>query len=104
MRMRENDRVELVIDAPWFEKFPWSRQLLDPHLGQRAGAPAFAVTGTLGELGHPAGLFARTDGSWDGTGRRHEGLEIFVPWAYVIAMFEIRSDEEAAARRVGFVG
>jgi len=53
-------------------------------------------------LGHLAGIVARTDGSWDGKGRKHEGFEILVPWSYVVAMLEIGA-EGGDARRIGFL-
>ena len=85
MAIREGDRVELVVEGAWFEKFSWSRQVLDPELKQARGAPAFAIACTVVNLGHPAGIVARTDGSWDGAGGKHEGFEILVPWSYVVA-------------------
>jgi hypothetical protein len=102
MAIREGDRVELVVEGAWFEKFSWSRQILDPELKQARGAPAFAITCTVVNLGHPAGIVARTDGSWDGAGRKHEGFEILVPWSYVVAILEIGA-EGGGAPRIGFL-
>lgn len=102
MPIQDGERAELVVDSAWFEKFPWSRQLLDPELGQQHGAPAFAIACTLVNVSHLAGVMAKTDGSWDGQGRRHEGFEILVPWSYVIAILEIGA-EGVVTRRVGFL-
>jgi hypothetical protein len=102
MAIREGERVELVVEGAWFEKFSWSRQLLDPELTQARGAPAFAIACTVVKLGHLAGIVARTDGSWDGGGRKHEGFEILVPWSYVVAILEIGA-ESGGARRIGFL-
>ena len=81
MAIKIGERVELVVEGAWFEKFSWSRQLLDPELGQERGAPAFAIACTVVNLGHQAGLVARAHSSWDGEGRKHEGFEILVPWS-----------------------
>ena len=102
MAIREGDRVELVVEGAWFEKFSWSRQVLDPELKQARGAPAFAIACTVVNVSHLAGIVARTDGSWDGEGRRHEGFEILVPWSYVVAIMEI-GGEGGGARRIGFL-
>jgi len=102
MAIREGDRVELVVEGSWFEKFSWSRQVLDPELKQARGAPAFAIVCTVVNLGHLAGIVARTDGSWDGGGRKHEGFEILVPWSYVVAILEIGAEGEGAPR-IGFL-
>jgi hypothetical protein len=102
MAIREGDRVELVVEGAWFEKFSWSRQLLDPELKQARGAPAFAIACTVVTLSQLAGIVARTDGSWDGGGRKQEGFEILVPWSYVVAILEI-SAEGGGARRIGFL-
>jgi hypothetical protein len=32
MGIRDGERVELVVEGAWFEKFAWSRQLLNPEL------------------------------------------------------------------------
>lgn len=102
MAIRDGERVELVVEGAWFEKFAWSRQLLNPELGQERGAPAFAIACTVVNLAHLVGIVARTDGSWDGGGRKHEGFEILVPWSYVVAILEIGA-EGGDARRVGFL-
>jgi hypothetical protein len=102
MAIREGDRAELVVEGAWFEKFSWSRQVLDPELKQARGAPAFAIACTVVNLGHPAGIVARTDGSWDGAGGKHEGFEILVPWSYVVAILEIGA-EGGGAPRIGFL-
>jgi hypothetical protein len=102
MAIRIGERVELVVEGAWFEKFSWSRQLLDPGLPQERGAPAFAIACTVVNLGHQAGIVARTDASWDGKGGKHEGFEILVPWSYVVAILEIGA-EGGGARRIGFL-
>ncbi len=102
MAIRDGERVELVVEGAWFEKFSWSRQLLNPELRQERGAPAFAIACAMVNFGHPAGIVARADGSWDGGGGKHEGFEIFVPWSYVVAILEIGA-EGGGARRVGFL-
>jgi hypothetical protein len=95
MAIRIGERVELVVEGAWFEKFSWSRQLLDPGLPQERGAPAFAIACTVVNLGHQAA-------SWDGKGGKHEGFEILVPWSYVVAILEIGA-EGGGARRIGFL-
>ena len=75
---------------------------MDPELKQARGAPAFAIACTVVNVSHLAGIVARTDGSWDGEGRRHEGFEILVPWSYVVAIMEI-GGEGGGARRIGFL-
>jgi hypothetical protein len=102
MAIRIGERVELVVEGGWFEKFSWSRQLLNPELSQERGAPAFAIACTVVNLSHLAGVVARTDGSWDGEGRKHEGFEILVPWSYVVAILEIGA-AAGGARRIGFL-
>jgi hypothetical protein len=102
MAIRIGDRVELVVEGAWFEKFSWSRQLLDPELRQERGAPAFAIACTVVNLGHQAGVVAKAHGSWDGGGRKYEGFEMLVPWSYVVAILEI-SAEGGGARRIGFL-
>jgi hypothetical protein len=56
---------ELVVEGAWFENFPWSRQLLNPQLDQRSGAPAFAIAGIAVNVNHLAGVIVKTDGCWD---------------------------------------
>ena len=102
MAIRDGERVELVIEGAWFEKFPWSRQLLDPTLNQRPGAPAFAIASMIVRLDHPAGILVKTDGCWDSRGGRHEGFEILVPWSYVVGILEI-GRESTGVSRAGFV-
>ena len=75
---------------------------MDPELKQARGAPAFAIACTVVNVSHLVGIVARTDGSWDGEGRRHEGFEILVPWSYVVAIMEI-GGEGGGARRIGFL-
>ena len=75
---------------------------MDPELNQPRGAPAFAIACTVVNFGHLAGIVARTDGSWDGKGSKHEGFEILVPWSYVVAILEIGA-EGGGARRIGFL-
>jgi hypothetical protein len=100
--IKDGERVELVIEGAWFEKFPWSRQFLNPQLDQRSGAPAFAITGMIVMVSHQAGVIVKTDGCWDSRGGRHEGYEIFVPWAYVVGILEI-SRESTGVSRAGFL-
>ena len=38
----------------------------------------------------------------DGEGRKHEGLEILVPWSYVVAILEVGA-EGGGAGRIGFL-
>ena len=102
MAIKIGERVELVVEGAWFEKFSWSRQLLDPELGQERGAPAFAIACALVNLGHQAGVVARAHSSWDGEGRKHEGFEILVPWSYVVAILEVGA-EGGGAGRIGFL-
>jgi hypothetical protein len=102
MAIRIGERVELVAEGAWFEKFSWSRQLLDPGLPQERGAPAFAIACTVVNLDHQAGVVVKAHGSWDGKGRKHEGFEILVPWSYVVAILEI-GEEGGGARRIGFL-
>jgi hypothetical protein len=101
MGIRDGERVELVVEGAWFEKFPWSRQLLNPQSGQRSGAPAFAIAGIAVNLTHLAGAIVKTDGSWDSQGGRHEGFEFLVPWSYVVGILEI--GENTGASRAGFL-
>jgi hypothetical protein len=75
---------------------------LNPELGQRAGAPAFAIACVVVNVNHVAGVIAKTDGSWDSQGGQHEGFEIFVPWSYVVGILEI-GRESTGARRAGFL-
>ena len=102
MAIRIGERVELVVEGAWFEKFSWSRQLLDPGLLQERGAPAFSIGCTVVKLDHQAGVVVKAHGSWDGKGRKHEGFEILVPWSYVVAILEI-GEEGEGAWRVGFL-
>ena len=102
MPIREGERVELVVEGAWFEKFSWSRQLVDPESSQQRGAPAFAIACTVVNLGHVAGVVARTDGSWDAGSGKHEGFEILVPWSYVVAILEIGA-EGGGVSRIGFL-
>ena len=101
MGIRDGERVELVVEGAWFEKFAWSRQLLNPELDQRAGAPAFAIACMVVNVNHLAGVIVKTDGCWDSQGERHEGFEIFVPWSYVVGILEI-GRENTGASRAGF--
>jgi hypothetical protein len=102
MGIGDGERVELVVEGAWFEKFAWSRQLLNPELEQRAGAPAFAIACTVVNVNHLAGVIVKTDGSWDSQGGRHAGFELFVPWLYVVGILEI-GRENAGASRAGFL-
>ena len=102
MGIKDGERVELVIEGAWFEKFPWSRQFLNPQLDQRSEAPAFAIAGMIVTVSHQAGVIVKTDGCWDSRGGRHEGYEIFVPWSYVVGILEI-SRESTGVGRAGFL-
>jgi hypothetical protein len=59
MAIRIGERVELVAEGAWFEKFSWSRQLLDPGLPQDRGAPVFAIACTVVNLDHQAGVVVK---------------------------------------------
>jgi hypothetical protein len=102
MAIRIGERVELVVEGAWFEKFSWSRQLLDPGVPQERGAPAFAIACTVVNLGHQAGVLVKAHGSWDNEGRKREGFEVLIPWSYVVAILEIGEDD-GGAWRVGFL-
>jgi hypothetical protein len=101
-RVKQDDPVEVIIDASWFKKFSWSRQLIDPDLGLPPTAPALAITGVLQQLDHPQALRIRTGYTWDRSGRQHAGIELVIPWGYVIAVLELR-EPETAMKRLGFL-
>lgn len=101
--MKTEDHVEVVIDAGWFQRFPWSRQLISPTLGLPAKSAAIPVHGRIVNLEHHSGLTLKTDATWDAKGSSHLGIEIFVPWPYVVAVLKIDGEEETAKRRAGFI-
>jgi hypothetical protein len=91
-----------VVEGAWFEKFSWSRQLLDPELGQERGAPAFAIACTVVNLGHQAGLVAKAHGSWDGEGGKHEGSKFSSRERMLVGILEIGA-EGGGTGRIGFL-
>jgi len=101
--MKVNDQVELVIDSAGFKKFPWSGQVLDPAVSLPANAPAFGVTGEIMDFEQPHGVVLRTVHTWDASRRAQAGVEVFVPWPYVIAILEATDDRETNERRAGFL-
>ena len=100
--MQKDQRVQIVVEAEWFSKFHWSRQLLDPTLNPGQGPSAFGVACSLIDPGHHAGVLARAEASWDGGGGAHDGFEIFVPWRHVVAILELWDEQEMKERQAGF--
>ena len=100
--MQKDQRVQIVVEAEWFTKFHWSRQLLDPTLQSVQGPSAFGVACRLIDPGHQAGVLVRAEASWDGGGRAHDGFEILVPWRYVVAILEVWDEQAMKERQVGF--
>src|SRR5262249_46045507 len=86
MRMKDGDRIELVVDRPWVEKCGWMPDLLSPADRPQPGAPVVVLECTLVAFGHPAGVLARMAGDGHGQGPRREAFEIFVPWSCVSAI------------------
>ncbi|MGH7410592.1 MAG: hypothetical protein ACREJ6_05970 [Candidatus Methylomirabilis sp.] len=100
--MKDEDHVELVIDGKWFKGFSWSRLLIDPESGLSVGAAAIPIHGKLLDLRHPHGVVVSTDGTWDGKGQEHPGLEALIPWGQVIGILKIEGGAESASKSIGF--
>ena len=101
--MKAQDHIELVIDMDWFKQFPWSLQLINPERGLSPESPAVPIDGELIDPGHPSGVIIKTSHTWDAKRQEHPGIELFVPWRYVVAILKVENEERAAERRAGFM-